>query len=149
MDEALQNRTVLPRELEQEIWDYYRRTVPSLQEFYSRYTPEWEVFFEQESVSPVYFLAFLKQMKTAFRKRYTLSELDITYYIERMEALPADSPERRQLQEFFLDKWHELLTRKESISISMPCAVILLYWIHRWAKRRKRHSAAPVSGGCC
>ena len=36
MDEALQNRTVLPRELEQEIWDYYRRTVPSLQEFYSR-----------------------------------------------------------------------------------------------------------------
>ena len=113
MDEALQNRTVLPRELEQEIWDYYRRTVPSLQEFYSRYTPEWEVFFEQESVSPVYFLAFLKQMKTAFRKRYTLSELDITYYIERMEALPADSPERRQLQEFFLDKWHELLTRKE------------------------------------
>lgn len=113
MDEALQNRTVLPRELEQEIWDYYRWTVPSLQEFYSRYTPEWEVFFEQETLPPVYFLAFLKQMKTAFRKRYTLSELDITYYIEKLENLPVDSSEQKQLQEFFLDKWHELLTRKE------------------------------------
>ena len=113
MDEALQNRTVLARELEQEIWDYYRRTVPSLQEFYSHYTPEWEVFYEQEALSPVYFLAFLKQMQAAFRKRYTLSELDISYYIERLEELPADSHERKQLQEFFLDKWHELLTRKE------------------------------------
>lgn len=113
LDEALQRRTVLPRELEKEIWDYYRRTVPSLQEFYSYYTPEWEVFYEQETLSPVYFLAFLKQMQSAFCKRYSLSELNVSYYIERMEQLPADGAERKLLQEFFLDKWHELLTHKE------------------------------------
>ena len=50
MEEYIQERTVLESELEECIWEYYRQTAPSLQEFYSRYTPEWEVcnLFKQE-----------------------------------------------------------------------------------------------------
>ena len=51
--------------------------------------------------------------KAAFRKRYSLAELDVAYYIERLERLPLLSPERKLLQELFLDKWHRLLTTKE------------------------------------
>lgn len=50
MEEYLQHHTVLESELEECIWDYYRQTAPSLQEFYSRYTPEWEVFYEHETL---------------------------------------------------------------------------------------------------
>jgi hypothetical protein len=32
-------------ELEEKILAYYRKTSPSLQEFYSRYTPEWDAFY--------------------------------------------------------------------------------------------------------
>ena len=39
MEEYIQERTVLESELEECIWEYYRQTAPSLQEFYSRYTP--------------------------------------------------------------------------------------------------------------
>lgn len=62
MEEYLQHHTVLESELEECIWDYYRQTAPSLQEFYSRYTPEWEVFYEHETLPPTDFLIFLQQM---------------------------------------------------------------------------------------
>ena len=68
MEEYLQHHTVLESELEECIWDYYRQTAPSLQEFYSRYTPEWEVFYEHETLPPTDFLIFLQRMETAFRK---------------------------------------------------------------------------------
>ena len=113
MEEYLQHHTVLESELEECIWDYYRQTAPSLQEFYSRYTPEWEVFYEHETLSPTDFLVFLQRMETAFRKRYTLAELDVSYYIGRLSRLPERSEERAALQELFLDKWHHLLTVKE------------------------------------
>lgn len=113
LGEALQRGTVLPGELEETVWDYYRKTAPSLQEFYSRYTPEWEVFYEHEQLLPSDFLDFLYRMQAAFRKRYSLAELDVAYYIERLERLPLLSPERKLLQELFLDKWHRLLTTKE------------------------------------
>ena len=113
LGEALQRGTVLPGELEETVWDYYRKTAPSLQEFYSRYTPEWEVFYEHEQLLPSDFLDFLYRMQAAFRKRYSLAELDVAYYIERLELLPLLSPERKLLQELFLDKWHRLLTTKE------------------------------------
>ena len=111
--EALQHGTVRPGELEGAVWEYYRKTAPSLQEFYSRYTPEWEVFYEHEQLLPSDFLDFLYRMQLAFRKRYALAELDVPYYIERLERLPLLSPERKRLQELFLDKWHRLLTNKE------------------------------------
>lgn len=113
MEEYLQHHTVLESELEECIWDYYRQTAPSLQEFYSRYTPEWEVFYEHETLPPTDFLIFLQRMETAFRKRYTLAELDVSYYIGRLSRLPERSEERATLQELFLDKWHHLLTVKE------------------------------------
>lgn len=113
MGEYLQGRTVLESELEECVWDYYRKTVPSLQEFYSRYTPEWEVFYANETLSPADFLTFLQRMETAFRKRYTLAELDVSYYIGRLSQLPEGSEERAALQELFLDKWHHLLSVKE------------------------------------
>ena len=113
MEEYIQERTVLESELEECIWEYYRQTAPSLQEFYSRYTPEWEVFYEHETLPPTDFLIFLKRMETAFRKRYTLAELDVSYYIGRLSRLPERSEERAALQELFLDKWHHLLTVKE------------------------------------
>ena len=113
MEEYLQHHTVLESELEKCIWEYYCQTAPSLQEFYSRYTPEWEVFYEHETLPPTDFLVFLQRMETAFRKRYTLAELDVSYYIGRLSRLPERSEERATLQELFLDKWHHLLTVKE------------------------------------
>ena len=86
------------------MWDYYRKTAPSLQEVYSRYTPEWEVFYEHEQLLPSDFLDFLYRMQAAFRKRYSLAELDVAYYIERLERLPLLSPERKLLQELFLEE---------------------------------------------
>lgn len=106
--------TVLPREVEDEVWTYYRKTAPSLQEFYSRYTPEWDAFYENENLPPDLFLDFLRRMQSAFRKRYALSELNVAYYIESLVRLPLWSEERKRMQEFFLNKWHHLLTIKES-----------------------------------
>ena len=88
LEDSLREQTVFPRELEAYVWGYYQKTSPSLQEFYSRYTPEWEVFYESEPLSPSAMLDFMKRMKPAFAKRYPLFELDIDYYIGRMEMLP-------------------------------------------------------------
>ena len=100
-------------ELEEKVLAYYRRTTPSLQEYYSRYTPEWDAFYSSEHLPDMAFLQFLKQMRSAFKKRYELSELNIDYYISRMEGCSLLKGEATQTKEFFLDKWHQLLTRKE------------------------------------
>ena len=100
-------------ELEEKVLAYYRRTTPSLQEYYSRYTPEWDAFYSSEHLPDMAFLQFLKQMRSAFKKRYELSELNIDYYISQMEGCSLLKGEATQTKEFFLDKWHQLLTRKE------------------------------------
>ena len=74
-------------ELEEKVLAYYRRTTPSLQEYYSRYTPEWDAFYSSEHLPDMAFLQFLKQMRSAFKKRYELSELNIDYYIQLPDAL--------------------------------------------------------------
>ena len=91
-------------ELEEKVLAYYRRTTPSLQEYYSRYTPEWDAFYASESLSDMAFLQFLKQMRSAFKKRYELSELNIDYYISQMEGCSLLKGEATQTKEFFLDK---------------------------------------------
>lgn len=101
LQEALHKRIVFPAELEDAIWQYYRKTSPSLQEFYSRYTPEWEMFYDAESLSPGDFLLFLKRMLPAFRKRYALTELDVPYYIGKLEQPASTDAGRKNLQEFF------------------------------------------------
>ena len=100
-------------ELEDMIWTYYRHTSPSLQEYYSRYTPEWEIFYEHEGSQPVEFIGFLKRYASTFSRHYTRMELDVPYYIGRMTQALSCRAEVEQLREWFLDKWHVLLTTKE------------------------------------
>ena len=80
-EEDVSNGVVRQRELEEKVLMYYRRTTPSLQEYYSRYTPEWEAFYSSEHLPDMAFLPYLKQMRSAFKKRYELTELNIDYYI--------------------------------------------------------------------
>lgn len=103
MEDELNSKVVLPRELEGEIWDYYRKTSPSLQEFYSRYTPEWEVFYENETLSVTDFMSFLIRMRSAFAKRYNLMELNVDYYISALSNAGTDIAAGEELKEIFLD----------------------------------------------
>lgn len=112
-EEDVCNGIIRQRELEECVLAYYRHTTPSLQEYYSRYTPEWEAFYASEYLPDGAFQQYLKQMRGAFKRRYELSELNIDYYIGRMEECPVPCGETSLLKEFFLDKWHRLLTRKE------------------------------------
>ena len=79
MQEALQKRVMLPAELESAVWDYYRKTSPSLQEFYSRYTPEWEHLYDAELLPTSDFLPFHLQTQPAFPNRYVLTILTVPY----------------------------------------------------------------------
>ena len=100
-------------ELEEKILSYYRKTTPSLQEFYSRYTPEWDAFYSCLHL-PIYSLVeYLRSMRTAFKKRYSLTELNIEYYIRELSDAWELRHEGEDLKEVFLDKWYALLNRKE------------------------------------
>ena len=46
-------------ELEEKVLAYYRRTTPSLQEYYSRYTPEWDAFYFSEQLALIGLIEFL------------------------------------------------------------------------------------------
>ncbi|MBR5185247.1 MAG: hypothetical protein IKW19_03000, partial [Akkermansia sp.] len=59
-------------ELEERILAYYRKTTPSLQEYYSRYTPEWDAFYSCLHLPVFEFVEDLRQMRGAFKKRYAL-----------------------------------------------------------------------------
>ena len=112
-EEDVNNGIIRRVELDEQVLMYYRKTNPSLQEYYSRYTPEWEAFYSSESLSDMAFLQYLKQMRAAFKRRYELAELNIDYYIREMENRSLLKGEAALTKEFFLDKWHQLLTRKE------------------------------------
>ena len=49
-------------ELEEKILAYYRKTTPSLQEFYSRYTPEWDAFYSCLHLPVPAFVEYLQQI---------------------------------------------------------------------------------------
>ena len=101
-------------ELEEKILAYYRKTTPSLQEFYSRYTPEWDAFYSCLHLPVFSLVEYLRSMRTAFKKRYTLAELNIEYYIRELsDAWEFRKEEGAALKELFLDKWFTLLNRKE------------------------------------
>ena len=100
-------------ELEEKILAYYRKTTPSLQEFYSRYTSEWDAFYSCLHLPIPAFVEYLRQMRGAFRKRYALSELNIEYYIRNLADAWEYQAEGDVLKEMFLDKWYALLNRKE------------------------------------
>ena len=101
-------------ELEEKILSYYRKTTPSLREFYSRYTPEWDAFYSCLHLPVFSLVEYLRSMRTAFKKRYTLAELNIEYYIRELsDAWEFRKEEGPALKELFLDKWFTLLNRKE------------------------------------
>lgn len=100
-------------ELEEKILLYYRKTTPSLQEFYSRYTPEWDAFYSCLQLPVFAFVEYLRQMRGAFKKRYSLAELNIEYYIRELSDAWEYRREGDSLKELFLDKWFALLNRKE------------------------------------
>ena len=102
-------------ELEEKVMMYYRHTQPSLQEFYSRYTPEWEAFYACFHLPVLPFMQYLERMQSAFQKRYSLAEFNISYYIHlfSMGQLNQTHDELERLKEHFLDKWYRLLNQKE------------------------------------
>ena len=100
-------------ELEEKVMAYYRKTTPSLQEYYSRYTPEWDAFYSCLHLPVFSFVEYLKQMRGAFKKRYELAELNIDFYIRELSDAWEFRREGGELKEFFLDKWYALLNRKE------------------------------------
>ena len=100
-------------ELEEKVMAYYRKTTPSLQEYYSRYTPEWDAFYSCLHLPVFSFVEYLKQMRGAFKKRYELAELNIDFYIRELSDAWEFRREGGELKEFFLDKWYGLLNRKE------------------------------------
>lgn len=100
-------------ELEEQIMAYYRKTSPSLQEFYSRYTPEWDAFYSCIHLPVFSFLEYLRQMRRPFKKRYALAELNIEYYINELSDAWEQGGEGDCVKELFLDKWFALLNRKE------------------------------------
>ena len=100
-------------ELEERILAYYRKTTPSLQEYYSRYTPEWDAFYSCLHLPAFEFVEYLRQMRGAFKKRYALAELNIEYYIRNLADAWEYQREGGEWKELFLDKWFALLNRKE------------------------------------
>ena len=100
-------------ELEEAILSYYRKTTPSLQEFYSRYTPEWDAFYSCIHLPVFSLVEYLRGMRGAFKKRYTLAELNIEYYIRELSDAWEFRGDGMVLKELFLDKWFALLNRKE------------------------------------
>ena len=91
-------------ELEEKILAYYRKTTPSLQEFYSRYTPEWDAFYSCLQLPVPALVEYLRQMRGAFRKRYALAELNIEYYIRHLSDAWEYRGEGEELKELFLDQ---------------------------------------------
>lgn len=112
-DEQLHNLIIKPEELDTDIRLYFRHTLPSLQEFYSRYAAQWEYFHETEEASDAKFLRFLEHSAYPLSMKYDLVDLNVKYYLERFHALKPRSKEWKALRMLFFDKWHRLLSNNE------------------------------------
>ena len=115
-DEQLHNLIIKPEELDTDIRQYFRHTLPSLQEFYSRYASQWEYFHETDEASDTKFLRFLENSAYPLSMKYNLVDLNVKYYLERFHALKPRSKEWKALRILFFDKWHQLLSNNEFIS---------------------------------
>ena len=112
-DEQLHNLIIKPEELDTDIRQYFRHTLPSLQEFYSQYAAQWEYFHETDEASDAKFLHFLKNSAYPLSMRYNMVDLNVKYYLERFQALKPRSKEWKALRTLFFDKWHRLLSNNE------------------------------------
>lgn len=112
-DEQLHNLIVRPEELDADVRQYFRHTLPSLQDFYSRYASQWESFHEADEASDTKFLHFLENTAYPLSIRYDLVDLNVAYYLDRLHALSPRSKEWKALRKLFFDKWHRLLSNNE------------------------------------
>lgn len=112
-DEQLHNQIVRPEELDADVRQYFRQTLPSLQDFYSRYASQWEAFHETDEASDKKFLHFLEHTAYPLSMRYHLVDLNVKYYLERFQALKPRTKEWKALRVLFFDKWHRLLSNQE------------------------------------
>lgn len=113
LDEQLHNRIIRPEELDADIHVYYRHTLPSLQDFYSRYASQWEYFHEMDDASDAKFLQFLRNSAYPFSMKYHLVDLNVKYYLQRFNVLSPRTKEWKALRTLFFDKWHALLSNNE------------------------------------
>lgn len=112
-DEQLHNLIVKPEELDTDIRQYFRHTLPSLQDFYSRHPSQWEYFHETDEASDAKFLHFLEHSAYPLSMKYNLVDLNVKYYLERLHALKPRSKKWKALRILFFDKWHQLLSNNE------------------------------------
>lgn len=112
-DEQLHNLIIRPEELDADIHLYFRHTLPSLQDFYSRHASQWEYFHEMDEASDARFLQFLKNSAYPFSMKYHPVDLNVKYYLQRMQSLSPRSKEWKALRTLFFDKWHALLSNNE------------------------------------
>ncbi|NDV66329.1 VWA domain-containing protein [Bacteroides sp. 224] len=112
-NEQLHNQIVKPEELDTDILLYFRKTLPSLQEFYSKYASQWEYYHEIQEATDKAFYHFLKNSAYPLAMRYNLVDLNVKYYIDRFETLKPRSHEWKRLRDLFMDKWFNLLSNNE------------------------------------
>lgn len=112
-NEQLHNLIIRPEELDTDIHQYFRRTLPSLQDFYSRHASQWEYFHEMDEASDAKFLQFLENSAYTFSMKYHLVDLNVKYYLQRFHAIGPRSKEWKALRTLFFDKWHTLLSNNE------------------------------------
>lgn len=112
-NEQLHNLVIRPEELDTDIHQYFRHTLPSLQNFYSRHASQWEYFHEMDEASDAKFLQFLENSAYTFSMKYHLVDLNVKYYLQRFHAIGPRSKEWKALRTLFFDKWHTLLSNNE------------------------------------
>lgn len=112
-NEQLHNQIVKPEELDTDIRLYFRKTLPSLQEFYSKYANQWEYYHEIKEATDKTFFHFLKNSAYPLAMRYNLVDLNVKYYIDRFETLKPRSREWKMQRDFFMEKWFNLLSNNE------------------------------------
>lgn len=112
-NEQLHNLVIRPEELDTDIHQYFRRTLPSLQDFYSRHASQWEYFHEMDEASDAKFLQFLENSAYTFSMKYHLVDLNVKYYLQRFHVIGPRSKEWKALRTLFFDKWHTLLSNNE------------------------------------
>lgn len=112
-NEQLHNLVIRPEELDTDIHQYFRHTLPSLQDFYSRHASQWEYFHEMDEASDAKFLQFLENSAYTFSMKYHLVDLNVKYYLQRFHAIGPRSKEWKALRTLFFDKWHTLLSNNE------------------------------------
>ena len=111
--DVLEEQTLTQADFEAKIHAYYNLTVPTLQNYYSRYTQEWERYESfQELATPILVNA-LRRMLPRFAKNYDVADLNVRYYIEQLSSPDKSDQEKACIKDFFFENWYRVLNKKE------------------------------------